>query len=87
MLSPSDIIGVAARRWPSVLRAEATGIAMFPLQVPFGRPKTTADFALLKREIEALAAAPLPWTVEWQNVNTRRWGQQRWPARVVFDSA
>jgi hypothetical protein len=60
---------------------------MFPLQVPFGRPKTTADFALLKREIEALAAAPLPWTVEWQNVNTRRWGQQRWPARVVFDSA
>jgi len=87
MLTPTDIVEAAGRKWSAVLRAEATGDAMFPLHIPFGRPKTTADFAVLKREIEALAAAPLPWKIEWQSVKTRKWGQQRWPARIVFDSA
>jgi len=87
MLSPSDILGAAERKWPAVLRAEANQEPIFPLQIPFGRPKTTADFSVLKRDIEALAAARLPWTIEWQSVNTRKWGQQRWPVRIVFESA
>ena len=86
MLSPSDILAAAERKWQAVLRAEARGEHLFPLQIPFVRPKTTADFAVLKREIEALAAARLPWTVDWQMINTRKWGQQRWPTRVVFES-
>ena len=87
MLSPSEILAAAERKWPAVLRAEASGEILFPLQIPFGRPKTTADFADLKRDIEALASAHVQWTIEWQIVSTRKWGRQRWPVRVLFDSA
>jgi len=87
MLAPADILDAASRRWPGVLRAEAAGDNLFPLQIPFGRPKTTADFAVLQRDIEALATAPLPWRIDWEEVQTRKWGRQRWPVRVAFDSA
>jgi hypothetical protein len=87
MLSPADILDLASRRWPAVLRAEAAGSKLFPLQIPFGRPRTTADFAVLQRDIAALAAAVLPWRIDWQDIQTRKWGRQRWPVRVGFESA
>lgn len=64
MLKPEDILEGALSRWPAVLRAEASGDNLFPLQIPFGRPRTTADFAELKRDIEALAAAHHEWRIE-----------------------
>ena len=87
MLAPRDIVQAASRRWPAVLRAEAQGETLFPLRIPFGRPKTTADFALLQKEIEALASARFPWHIDWEEIQTRKWGRQRWPVRVAFDSA
>jgi hypothetical protein len=87
MLGPRDIVQAASRRWPAVLRAEAQGESLFPLRIPFGRPKTTADFGVLQKEIEALAAAPFPWRIDWEEIQTRKWGRQRWPVRVAFDSA
>lgn len=86
MLSPAEILSVARRKWPAVLRALATGENLFPLQLPFGRPRPTEDLAILRREIEALAAADLPWSIDWETIETRRWGSQRWPMRVRFDS-
>jgi hypothetical protein len=87
MLAPRDIVEAASRRWPAVLRAEAQGESLFPLRIRFGRPKTTADFAVLQKEIEALASAPFPWRVDWEEIQTRKWGRQRWPVRVAFDTA
>ena len=87
MLKPEDILEGALGRWPAVLRAEASGESLFPLQIPFGRPRTTADFAELKRDIEALAAAHHEWQIDWQEIQTRRWGRQRWPMRITFESA
>lgn len=87
MLAPPDIVQAASRRWPAVLRAEAQGECLFPLMIPFGRPKTTADFAVLRTEVEALAAAPFPWRIDWKEIQTRKWGRQRWPVRIAFDSA
>ncbi|WP_442889480.1 DUF3322 domain-containing protein [Congregicoccus parvus] len=84
MLDPADILAAARRKWPAALRALATGDSIFPLQIPFGRPRPTADFAALKREIEALAAADVAWTIAWETIETRRWGRQRWPMRVSF---
>ncbi len=86
MLKPEEILKAAFRKWPAVLRAEAAGENIFPLQIPFGRPSTTADFAVLQREIESLAAAIQPWRVDWEEIQTRKWGRQRWPLRVAFDS-
>jgi hypothetical protein len=87
MLAPGDIVQAASRRWPAVLRAEAQGQTLFPLRIPFGRPKTTADFGVLRKEIEALANARFPWRIDWEEIQTRKWGRQRWPVRVAFDSA
>jgi hypothetical protein len=87
MLEPTEILGTALARWPAVLRAEAAGENIFPLQIPFGRPRTTDEFKDVKRDIEALAAAHHEWRIDWQEINTRRWGRQRWPMRITFQSA
>jgi hypothetical protein len=86
MLKPEEILNAAARRWPAVLRAEAAGEKLFPLRIPFRQPRTTADFAVLRREIEALVAASYKWRIDWKEIGTRKWGHQRWPVRVEFDS-
>jgi hypothetical protein len=86
MLTPEDILDGARRRWPAVLRAEAAGEQLFPLRIPFGQPRPTADFLVLRRDIEALAAAQHGWRIDWEEIQTRKWGRQRWPVRVAFDS-
>src|SRR5438552_17329214 len=86
LLKPSDLIDAAARKWPAVLRAEATGAKMFPLQVPFRRPRISDEYQGIRSAVESLASAKLPWRIEWQEVNTRKWGKQRWPVRVTFES-
>ena len=86
MLEPHEIIDAALRRWPAVLRAEAGGKILFPLRIPFGRPRPTADFALLRSEIESLAAVSHHWRIDWEEIETRKWGRQRWPLRIGFDS-
>src|SRR2546423_9208019 len=86
MLKPREILDTALGRWHTVLRAEATGEGLFPLRIPCGRPSTTADFAVLRREIEALAVARHNWRIDWEEIDTRKWGRQRWPIRLSFDS-
>jgi len=86
MLKPDEILAVALRKWPAALRAEAAGARIFPLPIPFRRPRTTTDFAVLRREIEALAAADHHWRVDWEDIETRKWGRQRWPIKIAFDT-
>lgn len=86
MLKPQEILEVASRKWSDVLRAEAAAENVFPLRIPFGRPRTTADFSTLKYEIESLATARYNWRIDWEEIETRKWGRQRWPVRLQFDS-
>jgi hypothetical protein len=86
MLKPSEIVEAALRRWPGALRAEAMGEKLFPLRIPIGRPRPTADFEVLRSEIELLAAADHKWRVYWEEIRTRKWGRQRWPTRLEFES-
>jgi hypothetical protein len=86
MLKPDEILNAAHRRWPAVLRAEAVGRSLFPLRIPFGRPRPTADFALLRDGIEHLAASSYKWHIGWEEVETRKWGKQRLPVRIGFDT-
>lgn len=86
MLSPEQILEAARRKWPMVLRSDAAGENAFPLRIPFGRPSTSEDFSVVSPKIEALAKSPYPWRVSWEIVETRRWGQQRWPATLEFDT-
>jgi hypothetical protein len=86
MLKPSEIIEAASRKWPAVLRAEAIGQNLFPLRIPIGRLRPTTDFAVLRTEIELLAAASHQWRVDWDEIDTRKWGRQRWPVKLEFES-
>lgn len=86
MRSPQEILDAARSKWPAVLRAEASGESMFPLAIPFGRPSTTGDFGSLRADLTSLATANYKWQIEWDEIDTRKWGKQRWPRRVSFDS-
>jgi len=86
MRAPVELLETAQRRWPLALRAEVCGETIFPLGIPFGRPRAMSDFATLRREVETLAAARNRWRIDWEHVNTRRWGRQRIPIRVAFES-
>ena len=57
---------------------------MFPLEIRFGRPSKSDDWHNLQREITSLAQGQLGYQIEWTDVNTRRWGRQRFPERVWF---
>jgi hypothetical protein len=86
MLSPAEIQGMAERKYPSYLRSLVTGDSIFPLRIRFGVPSTTDEFAKLQKEVTALATDNFGYTIEWQEKNTRKWGLQRLPAQVRFDS-
>lgn len=84
MLSPDDIRRSALRRYADFLRSIVTGEPFFPLQIRFGKPSATEDFEKLRREIAALTSANLGCSIDWVEVNSRRWGQQRLPERIEF---
>lgn len=84
MLSPADIQAQALRQYAAVLRAIVVGDAVFPKEIRFGRPNPAAEWTTLQAEITALAQAKLGYEIEWEEINTRRWGRQRLPVRVWF---
>jgi len=86
MLTPEDIQRMAERKYPDFLRSLVTGENLFPLRIRFGKPNATDDFAKLKQEITQLANGNFGYTIEWEERNTRRWGRQRIPWQVRFDT-
>ncbi len=88
MYGPAEIIQRAARSYPAYLRTLITGEAFFPLVIPFGKTSIgQTDFEVLRREIAALKATRMGFTVEWVEKTDRRWGRQQFPARIYFPSA
>jgi len=86
MRNPEEILEAARSKWPTVLRAEAAGESVFPLIIPFGRPSTTSDLGGIRAELASLAAADYGWQIDWEEIGTRKWGNQRWPRRISFES-
>lgn len=86
MLTPAQVIASAEKKWPELLRDMAAQRDVFPLRLRLGRPPTTGDFTEVRRDAAALAREARGWRIEWDAVQTRKWGQQQWPARIVFDS-
>jgi hypothetical protein len=84
MLSPEDIRRRALTCYADFLRSIVNGSIFFPLPIRFGKPSATEDFNKLRSEIAALTKANLGCHIEWTEVNSRRWGKQRLPARVEF---
>src|ERR1043166_8792366 len=86
MLSPAEIQAMARRKYPLFLQSLITQQPIFPLRARFGGPATMDEFAKLQREVTALARDNFGYTIEWEERNTRKWGLQKLPAEVRFDS-
>jgi len=86
MLTPDDIQKLCERKYPAFLRSVVTGEKFFPMPIRFGRPSTADDWEKLRREISSLANGKLGYQIEWTETNTRRWGRQKFPERVWFES-
>ena len=86
MRTPQEVLEAARNKWPSVLRAEAANEYIFPLVIPFGRPSTTQDLGAIRAQMESLITADYGWTIEKDEIQTRKWGRQLWPRRISFAS-
>lgn len=86
MLTPDQIREKAERKYQYVLRAIVNDESLFPLFIRFGQPSPSDEFAKLKREIEELAAGNFGYQIEYESVNTRKWGQQKLPIQIRFDT-
>ena len=76
MRSPQEILEAARKKWPAVLRAEAAGENIFPLVIPFARPSTTENLGAIRSQMESLVGTDYGWTLETEEINTRKWGRQ-----------
>ena len=86
MLSPAEIQGMAERRYHAYLKSLVTGKPIFPIRIRFGVPSATEGFAKLQKEVTALATGNFGYTIEWEVKKTRKYGTQKLPSQVRFDT-
>jgi hypothetical protein len=86
MLTPAEIKGMADRKYPGYLRSLVTGQSVFPLRIRFGIPSSTDEFSKLRQEVTALVTGNFGYTIEWKERDTRKWGRQKLPDQVRFDT-
>lgn len=86
MLTPDEIEAKAAKKYYDFLQALVRSENIFPLKVRFGKPSPTADFEKLRQEITSLTSQNFGYTIEFEILNTRRWGVQKLPSQVRFDT-
>lgn len=92
MIHPDDILRAAEKCYPKVLRAWVDGDdALFPYVVRGSRDPDREDFAAAAAAVRLLRerskqARGFGYTVEWREVNSRHFGRNAFPARIVFES-
>jgi hypothetical protein len=86
MLTPAEIKGMSDRKYSAYLRSLITGETIFPLRIKFGIPSSTDEFAKLRQEVTDLVSGNFGYTIEWEEKDTRKWGRQKLPTQVRFDT-
>ncbi len=94
VLTPADIRKKTLNFWNSgrVLQAVVRDDEdFFPLRLPWGRPtarRLSDEFSVVRERITELQqhAGPdnMGYTIEWQEINHRRFGRQQIPAALLF---
>jgi hypothetical protein len=92
MLTPTDILRQAQRKYPDFIAAHCRGEAFFPLPVRFGLPSPSSSLGQLRREIEELWQGSYEfkgngYRIEFEQRRMRLHGEQRLPVRVWFENA
>lgn len=91
MIQPEEIRRKAENLYPKVLRAWLSGDAtFFPRVIP---AKTVPDCELVEaiNSVRELRTASKEhqgygYTIEWREINSRRYGRNHFPHRIVFDT-
>src|ERR1044072_6884594 len=91
MLTPTDILRQAQRKYSDFVAAHCRGEAFFPLAVRFGLPSSSSPLGQLRREIEELWQGSYEfkgygYRIEFQQRRLRLHGEQRMPVRVWFEN-
>lgn len=91
MIQPADILKKAKNLYPEFLKAWAQGRTdFFPRLVPVSRAPDS-EILLAAKEVQTLregskATLGFGYSVEWEEVNSRRYGKNLFPKRVLFES-
>lgn len=85
-----SIHGKCVRKLPQVLRSAITGEVLFPWDVPVSRAHLTNDFATWRSEVAQLSKIDKAMTgngprVIYVEKNTRLYGKQSFPHKIVFE--
>jgi hypothetical protein len=92
MIQPEDIRRKAERLYPDFLRTWIEGKpAFFPRIIPARRTPELEDLAGTIESIRRLREGSKEilgtgYTVQWQEINSRKFGRNKFPARIVFDT-
>jgi hypothetical protein len=92
MIQPDDIRRKAQNLYPDYLRAWLDGDeSFFPRVIPARRTLNADDLSGAIQSVRRLREASkevtgFGYTVEWQEVNSRKFGHNRFPARILFET-
>ena len=92
MIQPEDIRRKAENLYPDYLRAWLDGEdTFFPRIIPARRTLDGDNFSAAIQSVRRLREGSkevtgFGYTVEWQEVNSRKFGRNRFPARILFET-
>jgi hypothetical protein len=91
MITPQEITRKARSHYRAFLRSALCHEPFFPLEIPFGKPSATTDYATLRHWVEQLqkgskSALGYGYTVELRARKMQRYGQQSLPERIYIES-
>ena len=92
MLTPTDILRQAQKKYVDFVAAHCRRESFFPLPVRFGLPSPSSSLGQLRREIEQLWQGSYEfkghgYRIEFEQRRMRLHGEQRLPVRVWFENA
>lgn len=93
MIQPEDIRRKAENLYPEYLRVWLDGEgAFFPRLIPSRRTPDSSDLGAAIQSVRRLRegskeAVGFGYTVEWQEINSRKFGRNRFPVRILFETA
>ena len=92
MIQPEDIRRKAENLYPDYLRAWLDGEGkFFPRVIPARRTLDGDNFSVAIQSVrrlreESKEVTGFGYTVQWQEVNSRKFGRNQFPARIVFET-
>lgn len=92
MITPAQLRKKAEHRYREVLKELLRGKNPFPLKIRYSRLKTSGEIHELRNSIQAVKsqskeALKFGYTVEWREIETRKFGRNPLPGDISFTTA